>query len=140
MTRPDPYRGFRFRVEIDGLVAGGFRSVSGMERQTTIEPYREGGVNHFEHQLAVKTTYPALTLSKGLVETTMWDWHQEVVDGSVSRRDVTISLLDESGHEAWRWVCEKAYPAKWSGADLDATTGALATESVELVHHGITKQ
>ena len=140
MARPDPYRAFRFQVEIDGLVAGGFRSVSGLERQTTIEPYREGGVNHFEHQLAVKSTYPALTLQRGLVETTLWDWHQDVLDGTVLRRNVTISLLDESGDEAWRWVCEDAFPARWSGADLDATSGALAAESVEFVHHGITKQ
>lgn len=140
MPRSDPYRAFRFRVEIDGLVAGGFRSVSGIERQTTVEPYREGGVNHFEHQLAVKTTYPVLTLQRGLVETTLWDWHQDVVDGSVTRRDVTISLLDERGEEAWRWVCVGAYPSKWAGADLDATSGAIAAESVELVHHGVTKQ
>ena len=49
MARPDPLRSFRFVVEVDGRVAGGFQSVSGIERQTEIEPYREGGVNDFEH-------------------------------------------------------------------------------------------
>ena len=34
MARRDPYRAFRFRIEIQGLVQGGFRSVGGMERQT----------------------------------------------------------------------------------------------------------
>ena len=67
MARPDPYRAFRFRIEIQGLVQGGFRSVGGMERQTAIEPYREGGVNDFEHQLVVQTTFPPLTLQQGLV-------------------------------------------------------------------------
>ncbi|TCM35985.1 phage tail protein [Kribbella sp. VKM Ac-2568] len=140
MTRPDPYRAFRFRIEIQGLVQGGFRSVGGIERQTTVEPYREGGVNDFEHQLVVKTTFPPLTLQQGLVDTTLWDWHQEVIDGSVTRRDVTIELLDESGREAWRWVCQDAFPAKWTGADLDAVAGTIATESVELVHHGIRRR
>lgn len=140
MARRDPYRAFRFRIEIQGLVQGGFRSVGGIERQTTVEPYREGGVNDFEHQLVVKTTSPPLTLQQGLVETTLWDWHQDVVAGSVTRRDVTIELLDETGREAWRWVCRSAFPAKWSGADLDAVSGAIATESVELVHHGIRRQ
>ena len=140
MARRDPYRAFRFRIEIQGLVQGGFRSVGGMERQTAIEPYREGGVNDFEHQLVVQTTFPPLTLQRGLVESTLWDWHQEVIDGSVTRRDVTIELLDESGHQAWRWVCQAAFPAKWSGADLDAQSGSIATESVELVHHGIRRQ
>lgn len=140
MPRPDPYRAFRFRIEIQGLVQGGFRSVGGLERTTTVEPYREGGVNDFEHQLVVQTTFPPLTLQRGLVESTLWDWHQEVIDGSVTRRDVTIELLDESGRQAWRWVCQGAFPAKWSGADLDAQSGSIATESVELVHHGIRRQ
>jgi phage tail-like protein len=140
MARPDPYRGFRFVVEIDGTEAGGFQAVSGIERQSEIEPYREGGVNDFEHQLVVKTTYPALVLKRGLVDTAMWDWHQDVIAGDVQRRTVSVLLLDDAGEEAWRWICVGAYPAKWAGAELDAMSDAVATESVELVHHGITRQ
>lgn len=140
MARPDPYRGFRFVVEVDGTEAGGFQTVSGLERQTEVEPYREGGVNHFEHQLVVKTTSPALVLKRGLADTTLWDWHQGVIAGEVDRRTVSVLLLDDAGEEAWRWVCVDAYPAKWTGAELDAMSDAVATESVELVHHGITRQ
>ena len=68
-ARPDPFRAFRFRLEISGLQQAGFQSVSGLERSCTIEPYREGGVNHFEHQLVTLTTYPSLMLKKGLVDT-----------------------------------------------------------------------
>lgn len=140
MARPDPYRAFRFLVEIDGTQQGGFQAVSGIERTTEVEPYREGGVNDFEHQLAVKTTYPALTLKRGLVDSWLWDWHRDVIGGTVQRRVVSVILLDEQQQEAWRWICVGAYPTKWSGAELDATTGTIATESVELVHHGITRQ
>jgi phage tail-like protein len=140
MARPDPYRGFRFIVEINGTQAGGFQTISGIERQTHVEPYREGGVNNFEHQLVVKTTYPPLVLKRGLVDTWLWDWHQEVIEGRVQRRTVSVLLLDENGKEAWRWICDKAYPAKWTGGELDATASTLSTESIELVHHGITRQ
>jgi phage tail-like protein len=139
MARPDPYRVFRFVVEIDGTEAGGFQSVAGIERQTQIEPYREGGVNDYEHQLAVKTTYPALTLKRGLVDPWMWDWHQNVIAGRIARRTVSVLLLDPAGEEAWRWIVVDAFPAKWTGAELEALTAAVATESVELVHHGITR-
>ena len=139
MARPDPYRVFRFVVEIDGTEAGGFQSVAGIERQTQIEPYREGGVNDYEHQLAVKTTYPALTLKRGLVDPWMWNWHQDVIAGRIARRTVSVLLLDPAGEEAWRWVVVGAFPAKWTGAELEALTAAVATESVELVHHGITR-
>jgi phage tail-like protein len=140
MARPDPYRAFRFVVEVDGTEAGGFQAVTGIERQSEIEAYREGGVNDFEHQLVVKTTYPALVLKRGLVDTALWDWHQDVIAGDVERRTVSVLLLDDAGEEAWRWICVAAYPAKWSGAELDAMSDAVATESIELVHHGISRQ
>ena len=140
MFRPDPYRAYRFVIEIDGTEQGGFQTVGGLERQTAIEPYREGGVNDFEHQLAVKTTYPPLNLKRGLVDQWLWDWHQDVIAGTVERRTVSVILLDEQRGEAWRWVCIDAFPAKWTGAELDALTSGIATEAVELVHHGITRQ
>jgi phage tail-like protein len=140
MARPDPFRLFRFVVEIDGTEAGGFQTIGGIERQTKVEPYREGGVNDYEHQLAVGTTYPALVLKRGLADVSLWDWHQDVIAGTIRRRTVSVLLLDDSGDEAWRWICARAYPAKWTGAELDAMSAAVATESVELVHHGITRQ
>ncbi|MEU8816744.1 phage tail protein [Actinoplanes sp. NPDC048796] len=140
MTRTDPFRVFRFVVEFDGTVAGGFQSVAGLERRTEVEPFREGGVNDFEHQLVVKTTYPALVLKRGLTDTRLWDWHQQVIAGNIRRRVVSVLLIDTAGQEAWRWICVGAYPAKWTGAELDATADAVATETVELVHHGITRQ
>ena len=133
----DPYRAFRFRVEIDNTQQGGFQTVTGLERETKIEPYREGGNNLFEHQLAVLTTYPPISLKRGLVDQTMWDWHQDVIEGRIARKTIAVVLLNESAAEVWRWIVEGAFPSKWTGADLDATTAAIATESVQLVHHGV---
>lgn len=141
MTRPDPYRSFRFRVEIGGTQEGGFQMVSGLERVTEFEPYREGGVNEYEHQLAVQSTFPPLILTRGLVDVRLWDWHQDVINGTIERQVVSVVLLDETGNdEVWRWVCVGALPSRWAGAELDALTGAVATESVELVHQGMTRQ
>ncbi|MBU0654303.1 MAG: phage tail protein [Gammaproteobacteria bacterium] len=138
-ARPDPYRAFRFRVEIDQLQEGGFQSVSGLERVCTIEPYHEGGANHFEHQLITLTNYPALVLKRGLFSTALWDWHQDVINGNVRRETITIVLLEGKDTEVWRWQCEHAFPSKWTGAELDATGNNIATESIEFVHHGLTR-
>ena len=140
MTQADPFRAYRFRVEIDGAIEGGFQSVSGVERQSQIEPYREGGINDFEHQLITLTNYPPLVLKRGLVNTYLWDWHHEVITGQVGRKTISIILLDETGEEVWRWICVDAFPSKWSGSELDATANNLATESVEFVHQGLTRQ
>lgn len=136
----DPYRMYRFRIEAQGLDRGGVQSVSGLERTTEVEPYREGGVNDYDIQLITKTTQASLVLKRGLMDTWMWDWHEDVVQGTVERRTISIVLLNEVGEEAWRWICADAFPTKWGGADLDATSNAIAVESIELVHHGLTKQ
>jgi len=137
VARPDPYRNFRFRIEIGQIQYGGFQSVSGLERRSEIEPYREGGINDHERQLVVKTTYPPLTLKRGLFDTDLWDWHQEVINGRVQRQEVAIVLRDDKNEDVWRWLCADAFPSKWTGAELDAEAGAVATETVEIVHHGI---
>ena len=137
MPRPDPYRAFRFLVEFDGMEMGGFQSVGGIESDTKIEPFREGGVNGHEIQHIGLTTYPRLKLKRGLVDRALWAWHGDVVAGRVERKTISIVLIGAAGEEAWRWIAVDAYPAKWTGADLDATQNALATEAVEFVHHGL---
>lgn len=138
MRDADPYGGFRFRVEILGLQVGGFTEVSGLEREVQIEDFREGGVNDYTHKLATMTKYQNLTLKRGLADATeLWQWHQDVVNGTIERRQVNVVLIDISGQDTWRWVVEKAYPVKWSGASFNASTNAILVESVELVHNGI---
>ena len=138
MRGGDPYGGFRFRVEILGLQVGGFTEVSGLERDVTFEDFREGGVNDYTHKLATVTKYPNLTLKRGLVDATeLWEWHQDVVNGKIERRQLTVVLIDSAGTDAWRWEVAKAYPVKWSGAAFNATTNAVLVESVEFVHNGI---
>ena len=41
-TRVDPYRGFNFLVEIDGITQAGFQECSGLDSQTGSIDYREG--------------------------------------------------------------------------------------------------
>ena len=140
MAVSDPIRAFRFRIEAQGLDRGGVQSVSGLERVTETEPYREGGVNDHERQLAVMTKQAALVLKRGLLDPWFWDWHEDVVRGDIERNTVSVILLDETGAEAWRWICVGAFPTKWTGSDLDAGSSAVAVETVELVHHGLTRQ
>jgi phage tail-like protein len=83
------------------------------------------------------TSYGNVVLERGLADDYLLRWHQDVIDGKVERRTVTIVVYDETGtRETWRWLVERAYPVKWTGTDLDAASGAVLVESVELTHHG----
>jgi phage tail-like protein len=137
MRNKDPYDGFRFRVEILGLQVGGFSQVIGIEREVQLEDFREGGLNDYTHKLATVTKYQNLSLKRGLADATeLWQWHQDVVNGRIVRRSITVLLLDSLGNAKWRWVFESAYPVKWSGTELNASTNAVFVESVEFAHHG----
>ena len=137
MSRTDPYRNFRFRVEFDHVQHGGFSRVKGLVRETKFEAYREGGVNDHEHRLATMTTYPSLVLERGLADDYLWGWHEDVVGGRIKRRTITVGVHDAAGEEVTRWLVEAAFPVKWTGTDLDAGSAQTLVESVELAHHGI---
>jgi phage tail-like protein len=139
VTRKDPYRGFRFRVEFDHVLHGGFSRVKGLVRETKFESRREGGLNEFEHKLVTQTIYGNLILDRGLVDEYMWSWHEDVIEGRVQRRTITVALHDEANQEVWRWLIERAFPVKWTGTDLDAGAAQVVVESIELAHEGIRK-
>lgn len=140
MARRDPYSVFRFIVEIEGVLKGGFTKVRGLNRETKVESYREGGVNDFERKLVTLTSYPPLILERGLADPSLWEWHQKVVEGRVTRRVVTINLRDERGGDIWGWTVHGAFPTKWTISDFDAASGQVAAESVEFAHHGILRR
>jgi phage tail-like protein len=139
MTRVDPFRGFRFLVEIDGITSAGFARLKGLSREVKFESYREGGMNEYEHKLAGQVAFPALVLERGLAADDLWNWAQSTADGEVTRRNLRITFNDESGKPAWGWLVSSALPVKWTLSDLDGSSPNVAIESLELVHHGIRK-
>lgn len=135
--RRDPYLGFHFRIVIDGIDQGGFAECAGLEVQTEMHEYREGGVNTYIHRFTGPSKHPPLVLKRGLIDAaTLWDWHQEVVHGTVTRRNVSIDLRDARGESVVQWDFEMAFPVKWTGPSLKADSGEVALETLELVHRG----
>ena len=137
--RHDPYLSFNFAVELYGLVRGGFTEVSGLQLEVETHEYREGGLNAFVHKLAGPVSYPSnLVLKRGIAEVDgLWLWYQGVLRGVILRKPVSVILLDSAGAETRRWDFAEAYPVKWSGPDLNASSDAVAVETVELAHNGL---
>ena len=139
--RNDPYLNYRFRVEITGLIVAGFSEISGLQAETQVEEYRAGGVNDHVYRLAKETRYPNLVLKRGITDSdVLWQWHQDVINGKISRLPVYIMLMDISGQNViWRRNFFQAYPVKWVGPDLKADGNLVAIETIELAHDGIKK-
>ncbi len=135
--RKDPYISFRFRVEVNGIINAHASEVSGLQSEIEIEPYEEGGVNYFVHQLPKRTKYQNLVLKRGFTELEeMWTWHQDVIYGTIERKEVFITLIDTTGAEKWFWIFYDALPVKWTGPEFKAESGTVAFEAIEFAHHG----
>ena len=137
--RADPYGAYRFLVEIDGMVAGGFTDVSGLEAKTEIESFREGGFNFYEHKFIKHTTFSDLTLTRGMSDVnSLWRWYSMVATGRVFRKNLSILLVNENGSEVQqRWDYLMAFPISWSGPTLNASQAVVATEKVVITHQGM---
>ena len=133
----DPLMTFRFRLEIDGINIGRFAEVSGISAETEMHAFREGGLNTHEHQVPKASKFPALSLKRGMADSTeLWDWYKKTLEGTFERKNGSIYLEDPDGKKA-TWSFTGALPTKWEGPSLNAKSPAVAIESLTLVHQGL---
>lgn len=134
----DAIGAFRFKVEIGALLVAGFSEVTGIQSEVEVMEYPEGGLNTYKHVLPKQTKYPRIVFKRGITQSSaLWDWYNDVVNGTVVRMSGSIILNNNGGKELCRWNFFDAYPVKWSGPDLNANGGNVAVESMEIVHNGL---
>lgn len=132
MSRPvDPFRNFRFLVEIDGIVQGGFSECSGFGSNVEVIEYREGGDSTTVRKLPGKTTYSDIVLKWGVTVTReLYDWHLQVINGQISRRNGSVIILNDVGEEVVRWNFFNAWPSKYDPVDLNAKGNDVAIDTL----------
>jgi phage tail-like protein len=136
--RVDPYANFSFLVEIDGIVRAGFREVSGLDSTVEVHEFREGGDNTTMRKLPMKTKFSNIVLKWGLTDDMeLYNWHAQVVKGTVQRKNGSIIVLDRQGNQKVRWNFFNAWPSKYDSANFNAEANDVAIESLELAHEGL---
>jgi phage tail-like protein len=137
MARHDPYKAFNFRVEIDGMTAA-FTEVSGLDSEVEVIDYREGGEETRTRKLPGLRKYSNIVLKRGITQDAqLWNWHKQVLDGNVHRRNGSVILLDDHGAEQVRWNFVESWPCKYIGPTLNAKSTEAAIETLELAHEGL---
>jgi phage tail-like protein len=153
--RDDPVRGFNFHISLiksagilqkaifgtEPIAAGGFSECSGLEANMTVEDYLEGGVNNYVHKFMTRMTYANIVLKRGMsFSSELWQWHADFINGNGKRMDGLIVLQNELGLPVKAWKFVRGLPMKMTGPTLNAAQGAVAIETLEIVHEGWTYQ
>ncbi|MCI8834187.1 MAG: phage tail protein [Ruminococcus sp.] len=135
-----PHGKFRYKVEIDGLEAGGFSEASGFDASIDVMEYREGDMVQTPMKIPGLKKYGNITLKQGVADSmVMYEWMIAGVEGEVERKTITITILDETETAAASWQVINAWPTKYTAPDFNATSSEIAIESIEIAHEGMTR-
>ena len=136
---PDPYNGYNFFVEWDGIIHAGFQECSGLDSTQNAGEYREGTDPLTMRKLPGLVSYSNITLRRGITNNDeLWKWRSTLMSGKAERKNVSIVLLDDQAQEKIRWNLINCWPTTWNGPSFNATSNEAAIETLELAHEGIT--
>src|SRR5919199_3648320 len=125
-TFPDPVAELRFKVDIRSKNIGRFRECSGIGLEIETKEYMEGGSNDFVHKLPTRVKYPNIVLKRGVTyedELLKWVWATRTQAEQV---EMTISLIGPGSTPVRSWAFINAYPVKWTGPSLNASSNQIA--------------
>ena len=133
-----PAVAFRFTVRFDDFPPGGFSDCTGLNAETEVQEYREGGSNTSTWRFATRTKQSNLVLKRGIVDKSLWDWFDDIANGNMKFRNGSVIVHDASGtQDLIEFQLLLAFPVKWTGPELNAAGNTIAVESVEFAHQGM---
>jgi phage tail-like protein len=118
-----------------------FQEVSGLDTEAQVIEYRAGNSKVFSTiKMPGLMKTGNVTLKKGVFanDNRFWDWFNQIKMNTITRRTVTISLLDKTGAPTMVWKLANAWPTKIAGTDLKSDGNEVAIETIEIAHEGLT--
>jgi phage tail-like protein len=143
MTDVPPYYppvAFHFKVEVLGLPGNDndlrFTEVGGLAVEVMTEEIPEGGENRFVQKFPVRAKYPELVLKRGVVlNSEVVKWIRHCIESlEIEPKDINVTLLNEEHKPLLTWHVIKAYPTKWAVTDLNASSNAVAIETLQFCY------
>ncbi|MDF2867644.1 MAG: phage tail protein [Gammaproteobacteria bacterium] len=144
IQRIDPYRNFKFRIEIDGIQTVAFSEASIPSSTTEVVKYREGTDPNFSRKLGGLVDYGSVSLRKGLTDSLeLYNWRKLVEDkgpGAIgARKNISLILLNEEGEDSARWDLFNAWPSKYEASGFNASSNDVMIETFEVVIENMTR-
>ena len=138
MDADEPAVTVRFMVSIDDNKLGAFNSCEGLGVEVVLEQREEGGNNGFVWQLPTRIKYSNIKLTRPLCKDTLkvTKWLASVAT-SLEPKTANITAMTGDGDVVASWGLLGVVPVRWTGPSLNPETPKVATETVEIAHHGI---
>ncbi|MEM8906791.1 MAG: phage tail protein, partial [Bacteroidota bacterium] len=125
-----PLPKFHFQVEWGGANLA-FTEVSGLDVETEVIEYRHGlSPEYFKTKMPGMQKFSNITMKRGTFkgDNDFYDWWNTTALNQVERRDLTISMLDETHSPVVVWKVKNAFPIKIQSTDLKADGNEVAIE------------
>lgn len=142
-TYPLPVYNYKVDIGKDTIA---FSEVSGLNIAYETSTYKEsatesGKVGPHVFRMPSQPTNTTLTLKKGLVpaksQPALYDWINAIAINQVEKKDIVISLCDETGKAIVSWTVTNAFPTKLDVPTFDSNSNDVAIESMELMADGL---
>lgn len=133
---------YHFTVEWGGTKTS-FAEVTGLDIEIEVSEYRDGAdPSQSVRKIPGVTKYSNITLKRGITkgDNDFFAWLQTKNIDQVERRDLVINLLNAAHEPVITWKVHNAFPMKYCGPTLNAKSGEVAMESLEIAHEGLTIQ
>ena len=138
----DPLLGFRFGVFFLGGLGLAhpldfrFKKVSGLDARIEVKDSDALGEGDATRRLPGKTVYKNLVLERGMptFSTLRAELQASLATTNRVARNVLVSILDENALPLNSWLFSEAYVVHWSLSPLDATSGEVIIETIELAY------
>lgn len=124
-------------VEVDKLSLGTFITCEGLGMEVVLEQREEGGNNEFVWQLPTRIKYSNIKLSRPVCASTkdVINWLVSITR-KVEPHTAKIRALTAKGDSVAQWTLNGVIPVRWTGPSMNADSPKVATETIELAHHG----
>ena len=123
---------YHYNVHIAGMKDIRFTEVSGLSIERQLITYKDG-LSATKGSLFLPGMLGdcKLTLKKGIVKSDkmLYEWMNSIKVTSVEKKDIVISLMNETGKEAVvSWTVINAFPIKLDAPSFNATSNEIAIE------------
>jgi phage tail-like protein len=133
----DPAVTVCFSVTIDDQSLGTFTACDGLGLEVTVESREEGGNNSFVHILPGRMKFTNIKLTRPINSDSekVAKWFAGM-NGTIKRTTAEIKAMTLEGKSVAVWDLMGVIPVRWTGPSFSLDGAKVATETLELAHHG----